>query len=66
MQWERNAKKCEKDYGVFVAWHEEEGDRYYICPSCGEPVYECDWTNEELEDYICPICEDCDLEEEGE
>jgi hypothetical protein len=32
----------------------EEG--FFICPECGEPIYECDW--DEHPDWSeCPICE---------
>lgn len=51
--WEINARYVEDVYGSFVDWQE----RFYICPECGEPIYECDWTPAELEDLICPICE---------
>ena len=51
--WEKNAIKVEKDYGCFVDWDE----RFYICPECGESVYECDWGNDDLFKYLCPICE---------
>lgn len=57
--WEKNATYVEDVYGSYV--DKEEG--FYICPCCGEPVYECDWNKEELEKFICPICEDVDLEE---
>lgn len=52
MTWEKNAEYVNEEYGAFVDWKEE----FYLCPGCGEPVYECDWTEEELEDFICPIC----------
>ena len=29
----------------------------FICPECGECVYECDWTEEGLKKFLCPICE---------
>lgn len=51
--WESNANYVSKVYGGFVDWEE----RFYICPECGEPVYEDDWDETELCDYICPICD---------
>lgn len=51
--WEKNALLIEKLYGVWVNWEE----RFYICPECGEPVYECDWEEEDFRRFICPICE---------
>lgn len=53
-QWTKNAEEVEKTYDSFVDWEE----RFYQCPFCGEPVYECDWSDEELEAFICPVCED--------
>ena len=58
--WESNAKYVEKVYGSFVDWEE----RFYLCPECGEPVYECDWDVNVLCDELCPICGFA--EEEGE
>lgn len=49
--WEANAKIVEEIYGGYVDWEE----RFYNCPECGEPVYECDWTVDELL-CLCPIC----------
>lgn len=57
--WEINASYVEKDCGGFVDWDE----RFYICPNCEEPVYECDWSNTELVQHVCPICEDYEGEE---
>lgn len=51
--WEENAKYVEHVYGCYVDWEE----RFYECPECGEPVYECDWDENQLCDFICPICE---------
>lgn len=51
--WRENAKTVEQVYGSYVNWDE----RFYICPECGEAVYEIDWKNDELEDFLCPICE---------
>ena len=52
--WEKNATKVEKIYGAHVDWEE----RFYECPECGEPVYECDWTEGQLAFWLCPICQD--------
>ena len=38
-------------------WYDTEINRdeeYFICPHCGEPIYECDFP--EIEDYMCPVC----------
>lgn len=59
-KWEENAIKVEKEYGGFVDWEE----RFYNCPECEEPIYECDWTAEELEEFICPVCEYTEESEE--
>lgn len=53
VQWEENAKVVEQIYGEFVDWEE----RFYLCPDCEEPVYECDWSNGALKKFLCPICE---------
>lgn len=50
--WEINARIVEKIYGGYVDWDE----RFYECPECGEPIYECDWTAEDLEKELCPVC----------
>ena len=57
--WEENAKKVAEVYGCYVDWEE----RFYECPFCGEPVYECDWSDKVLKKWLCPICEDIDEEE---
>ena len=59
-QWDYNAYEVIKVYDSYVDWEE----RFYECPCCGESIYECDWTEKELENYLCPICEDADLKEE--
>lgn len=62
-EWETNARIVEEYYGGFVNWEE----RFYNCPECGEPIYECDWTEDELS-VLCPVCvydgEDDDYEED--
>ena len=57
--WEKRAKEVEEVYGAHVDWEE----RFYECPFCGEPVYEDDWMEVALEEFICPICEDIDKED---
>lgn len=51
--WELNAQIAEREYGVQVDWKE----RFYCCPECGEPIYEADWSEEQMVDWLCPICE---------
>ena len=54
MMWEARAKEVEEVYGGYVDWEEA----FYICPECGEPVYKCDWDEDELTKFLCPVCED--------
>ena len=49
--WEKIAIAIERTYGVQVDWDE----RFFICPECGEPIYECDWDADEL--ICCPVCD---------
>ena len=49
--WYDAARYCEETYGIRVDWEEE----FFICPECGEPIYCCDWIDEEF--ITCPICE---------
>jgi predicted RNA-binding Zn-ribbon protein involved in translation (DUF1610 family) len=58
--WEKRAKEVEQVYGGYVDWEE----RFYECPACGEPIYECDWPEKELSAMICPVCEFYGEEEE--
>ena len=51
--WEINANEVFEVYGGYVDWEE----RFYECPECGEPIYECDWSDKELNKYLCPVCE---------
>lgn len=60
MMWEARAKEVEEVYGGFADWKEA----FYICPECGEPIYKCDWNEDELTKFLCPICEDGYTEEE--
>lgn len=62
-QWERNAVEARDTYGAHVDWEE----RFYECLECGEPIYECDWTEDELVNVLCPVCGDGeDWEDENE
>ena len=58
--WELNANTAKEVYGCHVDYKE----RFYICPHCCEPVYEEDWAEESLEEFMCPICEDEEVEED--
>ena len=60
--WEFNAQIVEIVYGMQVDWDE----RFYICPACGEPIYECDWNDDVLDDFICPVCEFIDEDYEDD
>ena len=51
MDWETMAYHCQQEYGTHIDWE----DKFFICPECGEPIYECDWEDEELR--TCPVCE---------
>ena len=48
--WESIARYCEETYGILVDWTE----RFFLCPECGEPIYECDWNDEDFDG--CPVC----------
>lgn len=50
--WEKIALRLRRDYGVHVDWDE----RFFECPECGEPIYECDWRDGDICDG-CPVCE---------
>ena len=58
MNWDYIANLVEVNYGSQVDWEE----RFFVCPNCGEPIYECDWADIDLingnDDYICPVCEE--------
>lgn len=58
--WEINADIVSDVYGGHVDWDE----RVYDCPKCDWPIYESDWTQEELERHICPVCEFTEDEDE--
>ena len=50
--WEQAAKFCEETFGSYVDWEE----RFFHCPECDEPIYECDW--DKYDDWeACPVYE---------
>lgn len=55
--WEKVAHLVEANYGCQVDWEEW----FFVCPICGEPIYECDWADSDFingdEDFMCPVCE---------
>ena len=53
LAWMTNARTVDLVYGGYVDWVA----KFYICPECGEPIFRSDWSEEDLEDFICPICE---------
>lgn len=52
--WEIVATYCWEQFGTHVDWQE----RFFICPDCGESIYECDW--EDPSDYLSDMCPICD------
>ena len=49
--WLEAGTYCEEVYGMTM--NTKEG--YFICPECGEPIFEEDW--DEHSDWSeCPIC----------
>ncbi len=59
--WAINARLVESVFGGYVDWEE----RFYNCPECNEPIYECDWSEAELMD-LCPVCGFVEDEEDDE
>ena len=51
-RWKDAAKYCRREYGVQV----DNGEEFFICPDCGEPIYREDWEDYENWDEW-PICE---------
>lgn len=52
--WNDAAAYCEDNFGAFV----DTNEGFFICPECGEPIYENDWP-EHPAWYACPVCETC-------
>jgi hypothetical protein len=57
--WELIAKYIEEEMAGLVDWDE----RFFICPDCGEPIYELDWVGW-WPWKRCPICDFDFFEEE--
>lgn len=58
--FELAAEFCNDAYGCELIY-DEVTDKLegFVCPSCGEPLYEHDWTDKETENWmVCPICGD--------
>ena len=51
-RWKDAAKYCRREYGVQV----DNGEEFFICPDCCEPILKEDWEDYENWDE-CPICE---------
>lgn len=49
--WLEAGTYCEEVYGMTL--NTKEG--YFVCPECGEPIYETDW-GEHPDWSECPIC----------
>ena len=50
-RWKDAAKYCRREYGVQV----DNGEEFFICPDCCEPILKEDWEDYENWDE-CPIC----------
>ena len=53
MNWETTAKLVYETYNAFVDWEE----RFFVCPECGEPIYEDDWNDYDYGWEQCPVCD---------
>lgn len=50
--WKINAKWANTFYKSEVNY--DKG--FYLCPECGELIYDDDWSEQDLKDFLCPIC----------
>lgn len=50
-RWKDAAKYCRREYGVQV----DNGEEFFICPDCFEPILKEDWEDHDNWDE-CPIC----------
>jgi len=56
---------CKTVYGTAVREDGEDGDKFFDCPECGEPIFKEDYpliekqfdgSNDAV--YVCPVCEE--------
>ena len=50
-RWKDAAKYCRREYGIQV----DNGEEFFSCPDCCEPILKEDWEDYENWDE-CPIC----------
>ncbi len=61
MNWTRCMHSAKDVFGTEV--NRQEG--FFICPDCGEPIYESDWTEMDFNPgggfytgtLVCPVCD---------
>ena len=51
MDWLVAGTYCEETFGATL--NSKEG--YFVCPECGELLFEMDWENHDWS--VCPICD---------
>ena len=51
IMWKKIADKMDNE-GFHVNWEE----RFFICPCCDEIIDENDWTEDDYDEGVCPIC----------
>lgn len=49
--WHEAGTYCEETYGMRL----DTKEGFFVCPECGEPIYEIDWHKHDDWD-VCPIC----------
>lgn len=60
MNWSEVKEYCEIKYKVNI-YYDEDNDDYFLCPECGNRIYEHSWKDNEnffLETGYCPICQE--------
>ena len=51
-RWKEAAKYCEEKYKVTADY----GEKFFMCPECGEPIYASDYPSKKDWDE-CPVCD---------